>query len=251
MSEQKPIHTNTANDTDSYYQPRRTSYELLPGTELDLAAEIQRIQSWTETEACIPPAVIGTFNVDTPAIDHIVQNFPYSYVMLQGRQFYSEDDEIATYAASEEGIKLIEWESRIFLKEIYDEFAQLVQDDMARASNGNNTSLQFTSQRSSLGIYINDDELHSDNLEAFDIRYIVTLVGPSTIFYKGRLPRNLLDVAGELLVEPDSPEIAVEEVQPLACEVIRFTSHDPHKAPEVKNEQFRFVLDATLVTVPV
>ena len=251
MSEQTHIQTGTENDTDSYRQPVNASFELFPDTELDLAEEIQRIKSWTETDECIPPTVTGRFTVDATTINHLSLNFPYSYVMLQGSQFYSEDDEIASDAASGEGIELIERESRKLLKEIYDEFAQLVLEDMARTNTGNDASLQFTEQRSSLGIYTNDDELHCDNLEAFDIRYIVTIAGPSTIFYKGRLPRKLLDIAGELLVEPDDPEIAVQEVQPLTFEVTRFTSHDPHKALEIDVEQFRIVLDAILEVISV
>lgn len=250
MAEQTPIPNSTENNVNPYRQPVRTSYELFPDTKFDLAEEIQRIKSWTETGECTPPTAIGKFNVDETTINHLSRNFPYSYVMLQGNQFYSEHDDIASGAASGEGTGLIERESRTLLQELYDEFAQLVLEDMARANTGNDALLQFTEQRTSLGIYTNDDELHCDNLEAFDIRYIVTIHGPSTIFYKGRLPRKLLDVAGELLVEPDSPEIALTELQPLTFEVTRFTSHDPHKAPEIDNEQFRIVFDATLEVVP-
>lgn len=59
MSEQTHIQTGTEKDTDSYRQPVNASFELFPDTELDLAEEIQRIKSWTETGECIPPTVIG------------------------------------------------------------------------------------------------------------------------------------------------------------------------------------------------
>ncbi len=245
MSEQSSEIPVVTSSDEQYQQPPAVSFELLPGTELNTAQEFQRVEAWQQSGDCEPPGVIGTVTVDPAIIHHLAENIHGDYVMLLGAQAFSPDTEVAQKVANGEEIDLIEAESRRLLQELYDNFSQLVLADIARADPNPHEELTFTGQGTSLGKFENDDVPHCDNPEEKNIRYIVTLVGPTTVFYKGHLPSTLFNSSGELTHGEELPA-TTEKVPPLVGEVVRFTSQDPHAIPEIDAPAFRLVLDATL-----
>lgn len=250
MPEQTPKQTNTEDSGDQYLQPARVCYELLPDTELDFAKEKSRIEAWRHSGECLPPTAIGTLTVPPDVITSLSRTVTNEYVILPGNACFSPDETIAAQAADGEQISPLEEEARTYLQEIYTQFQLLVHEDINRATLDEDTALEQTVQNTHIGLYENDDPPHCDDLEEFTIRYIVTLTGPATIFYSGHLPSHLFDNGGELASGVSIPASA-QEIQPLAGQVVRFNSHDPHSSPNTDDPSepvFRIVLDATFAT---
>lgn len=220
-------------------QDQHLTTDRLTGDEVDLDGMAERREIWQQTGECSPIIEIGSIPIDPETLAAItkgLQDTTYQvtespHEMLRGNANLSQK------MAKLEGIDPIaDNEARLKLGALFTEFEKIVDEDLARL--GIDKTEHYYGFFASFGTYDKAADVpHIDDIDERNLRYLVTIMGPTTIFYGGQFGPEHLDTQEGNLIEAETPEDAQPQPVPLLS-VIRFQSAcDPHCPPEPDPEQ--------------
>ncbi|MEI6481754.1 MAG: hypothetical protein WCO19_05650 [Candidatus Saccharibacteria bacterium] len=212
--------------------------ELFPGTEFTMASERARIAEWQKTGECTGPAHIGMIEISPDALAAIKSEATQEYNNLEHDNLVADESE-AAYAAKRDQVPLLSSEVRGSLRGLLDTFLALTQQDIDRSDMPDTHTRGFTYLY--VGNYRAAEDIHIDPAYGdFVPRYITTITGPSTPFYKGVVNANDFSPEGEF--EPDEP-LLNDTVSSGSNVVDRFARGcDPHSQPMVGDGEFRIAI---------
>jgi len=235
--------TNTFIDNPEAQGPplEHVTVEILDDIGLDMGSELVRRERWLATGECTGPTHIGSIRLSESAIATLEADMTEEFAVYLDHGTVTE----AHLVPDEDDYKAPSPESLAIMNELQTGFEKIVRQDIKGSVESD--SLEIWNPKMTIGLYQEQDDVHIDDAlpNEVDVRYLVTVVGPTTTFFTGEFRPSEFD-NGSLLKETQVPETAVPTPQP-TCVVLRFlTDCDPHDVPIVENPTFRILCDATV-----
>lgn len=215
-------------------------------------------EAWMTTGECPGPEQIGRIELSDEALEHLQTNIGTAGMRIvmgdPKGTILDEDDEVVAHKVSVGVNPPIDPQSRHILRTLIADFRSLItQDYNSNAENSARFQDSFVRTDLRFGLYMGEDSPHIDDnppdhqSSNNDIRYLVTVVGPTTNFYVGTGFRpDYFDESGTMKTDTSVPGSVTPTPIPQGA-VVRFLEKgDPHAGPTREAPEFRIFLSATI-----
>lgn len=209
---------------------------------LDPQQEFERLGRWEETGECDGATPIGEITISDEALPKLESGIegPFNQYLSRGPEHGLVPDDDYDDIPSDETMAL--------LNEIQAAFESVIERDIQDIiASGEFPDAHMWNPKMHFGLYSDEgSEPHIDTgLGVF--RYLVTIHGPGTTFFREQFPRGTFNSDGEM---PDGSEIpsTAKPYTVATGTVVRFLAEgDPHDVPLVDGEVLRIFCDATVM----